>query len=132
MPRPPPVTLTMTWGARRTVASMRLRIAMARLVPQRKARRLRLDDPVARVEEAIAPFDEDAVERGSELMVGFREAGSAESPTHALPLRSDMSSARTAAASSRCLRTSPSRLSRRPGTRGRRRRSPGAGAASDG
>ena len=31
MPRPPPVTLTMTWGARRTVDSIRLRIASALL-----------------------------------------------------------------------------------------------------
>jgi hypothetical protein len=30
MPRPPPVTLIMTWGARRTVAAIRSRITAAR------------------------------------------------------------------------------------------------------
>ena len=62
MPRPPPVTLTMTWGARRTVASMRLRIAVGPALAA-QAGRPRLDDPVPGVEEALAPLDEDAVDR---------------------------------------------------------------------
>ena len=47
-------------------------------------------------------------------MGGSRRGSNCGPPTHALPRRSDMSSAMTAADSSRCLRTSPSRISMRP------------------
>src|ERR1019366_1330190 len=78
-----------------------------------KAGRVGLDDAVARIEEAVAPLDEDGVDRWicahGELLVRLEVDGLA----HVLPLRSDMSSAITDADSSRCLRTSPSRAPRR-------------------
>src|ERR1019366_1251215 len=79
-----------------------------------KAGRVGLDDAVARIEEAVAPLDEDGVDRWicahGELLVRLEVDGLA----HALPFRSDMSSAMTAADRSRCLRTSPSRVASRP------------------
>ncbi|EWS65876.1 hypothetical protein Y695_00853 [Hydrogenophaga sp. T4] len=76
MLRPPPVTLTMTCGARlTTVASMRWRMAAACAVNLRALRiqpglRPDLDDAVARVEQAIAPGDEDAIERWAVWGIG--------------------------------------------------------------
>src|ERR1019366_7287428 len=76
-----------------------------------QAGRVCLDDAVAGIEEAVAPLDEDGVEGWISAHDGLLEV---EDLAHALPLRSDMSSAMTAAESSRCLRTSPSRVARRP------------------
>ena len=60
----------MTWGARRTtVASIRDRMMAARCARVADQPRLRrhLDDPVARIEKALAPLDQDAVD-----LRGFR------------------------------------------------------------
>ena len=63
--RPPPVTLTLTWGARRTtVASIRDLILAARCASEATSLGLRrhLDDAVVRVEKAFAPLNDRAVD----------------------------------------------------------------------
>src|SRR5258706_50091 len=100
MPRPPPVTFTMTCGTRRTtVASMpRREGAELRL-------RLRLDDAVAGVEEALAPRDQHAVDvmrfGHAALLHVARLCGAA-----ALAWRAGLSCASAPAARRRCTRTS--------------------------
>src|ERR1035441_5409509 len=61
--------------------------------------RVGLDDAVARIEEAITPLDEDGVDRWICAHGGLLVRLEVEGLAHALPFRSDMSSAKPAARS---------------------------------